>query len=174
MSNELRNFLTISYEELEDLNLKAKEQRMKRVAAHKLQEERLKYLADEKTHQGRDGFYSVTLKAACICLIMTRNSSSRVYDNLTFDGSSIRGFTGAARERLAARHRLERVSTGPRRISSARARCWCSAKSSTKAAHSTPLICAGVLKGFAEELNKKQGYTLNAANEIEGFPVPGH
>ena len=32
MSNELRNFLTLSYDELEELNLKAKEQRKKRVA----------------------------------------------------------------------------------------------------------------------------------------------
>ena len=40
MSTELRNFLALSYEELEELNLKAKEQRMKRVAADKVQEER--------------------------------------------------------------------------------------------------------------------------------------
>jgi len=31
----------------------------------------------------------------------------------------------------------------------------------------------GVLKGFAEALNKKKGYTLNAANEIEGFLFKG-
>jgi glutamine synthetase len=48
MSTELRNFLAIPYDELEDLNLKAKEQRRKRVAPEKVQEERLKYLTDEK------------------------------------------------------------------------------------------------------------------------------
>ncbi len=48
MSTELRNFLALTYEELEELNLKAKEQRKKRVAAHKIQEERIKYLTDEK------------------------------------------------------------------------------------------------------------------------------
>ncbi len=42
MSNELRNFLALSYDELEQLNLKAKEQRQKRVDAHKIQEERSK------------------------------------------------------------------------------------------------------------------------------------
>ena len=47
MSNELRNFLALSYEELEDLNLAAKDQRKKRTPAHKIQEERLKYLTDE-------------------------------------------------------------------------------------------------------------------------------
>ena len=48
MSTELRNFLSLSYDELEELNLKAKEQRRNRVALHKLQEERIKYLTDEK------------------------------------------------------------------------------------------------------------------------------
>ena len=48
MSNELRDFLALSYDELEELNLKAKEQRKNRVAADKIQEERLKYLTDEK------------------------------------------------------------------------------------------------------------------------------
>jgi glutamine synthetase len=31
----------------------------------------------------------------------------------------------------------------------------------------------GRLKGFAEEMHKKEGYTLNAANEIEGFLFQG-
>jgi glutamine synthetase len=48
MATELRNFLAIPYDELEELNLKAKEQRKNRVAPHKIQEERIKYLADEK------------------------------------------------------------------------------------------------------------------------------
>ena len=33
MSNELRNFLSLSYEELEELNLNAKQQRKNRVPA---------------------------------------------------------------------------------------------------------------------------------------------
>ena len=48
MSTELRNFLALSYDQLEELNLKAKEQRKNRVAVHKVQEDRLKYLTDEK------------------------------------------------------------------------------------------------------------------------------
>ena len=46
--NELQNFLTLSYGELEELNLAAKAQRQGRVPMHQIQEERLKYLADEK------------------------------------------------------------------------------------------------------------------------------
>src|SRR6516225_7493242 len=46
--NELQNFLTLSYGELEELNLHAKSQRQSRVPMDQIQEERLKYLADEK------------------------------------------------------------------------------------------------------------------------------
>jgi glutamine synthetase len=48
MPNELRNFLALTYDELEELNLEAKEQRRNRVAIGKIQEKRLKYLTDEK------------------------------------------------------------------------------------------------------------------------------
>ena len=53
MSIEYRNFLELSYDELEDLNLKAKEQRRKRVPIDRLQEERLKYLKDQKSESKR-------------------------------------------------------------------------------------------------------------------------
>ena len=48
MSSEYRNFLELSHDELEELNLKAKDQRRKRVAPDKIQEERLKWLTDTK------------------------------------------------------------------------------------------------------------------------------
>ena len=48
MSTEYRNFLALSYDELEQMNLKAKEDRLNRVAPDKIREERLKYLTDEK------------------------------------------------------------------------------------------------------------------------------
>ena len=47
MPTELRNFLALSYDELEELNLKAKEQRRNRTAPDKIHEERTKYFSDE-------------------------------------------------------------------------------------------------------------------------------
>ncbi|HUY11491.1 MAG TPA: glutamine synthetase, partial [Candidatus Dormibacteraeota bacterium] len=47
MSTELREFLTLSYAELEELNLRAKQQRKDRVNASALQSERLAYLTEE-------------------------------------------------------------------------------------------------------------------------------
>ena len=45
--SEYRNFLALSYDELETLNLKAKADRLNRVAPDKIREDRLKYLTDE-------------------------------------------------------------------------------------------------------------------------------
>ena len=44
---ELRDFLELSYGELEELNLAAKELRKSRVPIEKIQAERLNYLAEE-------------------------------------------------------------------------------------------------------------------------------
>src|SRR5690242_19925750 len=92
MSNELRNFLALSYEELEELNLKAKEQRMNRVAMHKIQEERLKYLTDESDIKAVTVLFS-DLEGRLHMLDYDKKFLIKSWDNLTFDGSSIRGFT---------------------------------------------------------------------------------
>src|SRR2546429_5653556 len=97
MSTELRNFLSLSYDELEQLNLKAKEQRKNRVAAHKIQEERIKYLTEEKRIKAVTVLFS-DLEGRLHMLDYDKKFLIKSWDNLTFDGSSIRGFT-AQRER---------------------------------------------------------------------------
>ena len=92
MSTELRNFLALSYDELEDLNLAAKEQRRNRVAAHKIQEDRLKYLTDEKRIKAVTVLFS-DLEGRLHMLDYDKKFLIKSWDNLTFDGSSIRGFT---------------------------------------------------------------------------------
>src|SRR5260370_16623317 len=92
MSSELRNFLAISYDELEQLNLKAKEQRQNRVASHKIQEERLKYLTDEKRIKAVTVLFS-DLEGRLHMLDYDKKFLINSWDNLTFDASSIPGFT---------------------------------------------------------------------------------
>src|SRR6266568_7576332 len=92
MSSELRNFLSVSYDELEEMNLKAKKQRLDRVAPHKIQEERLKYLTDEKRIKALTVLFS-DLEGRLHMLDYDKKFLLKSYDNLTFDGSSIRGFT---------------------------------------------------------------------------------
>ena len=92
MSNELRNFLEIPYAELEELNLKAKEQRLNRVPIEKIQEERIKYLTDEKGIKAITVLFS-DLEGRLHMLDYDKKFFVKSWDNLTFDGSSIRGFT---------------------------------------------------------------------------------
>src|ERR1700678_543788 len=92
MSNELRNFLALTYDELEELNLKAKAQRLNRVAAHIIQEERVKYLTDEKRIKAVTVLFS-DLEGRLHMLDYDKKFLVKSFDNLTFDGSSIRGFT---------------------------------------------------------------------------------
>src|SRR6267142_4620981 len=91
-NNGLRNFLTLSYDELEQLNLKAKEQRKNRVAPDKIREERLKYFADEKRMKAVPVLFS-DLEGRLHMLDSDKKFLIKSWDNLTFDGSSIRGFT---------------------------------------------------------------------------------
>src|SRR5947209_6791216 len=92
MSSEYRDFLELSYAELEELNLAAKDQRRNRVAAHTIQEERLKYLNDEKRIKAVIVVFS-DLEGRLHMLDYDKKFFVKSWDNLTFDGSSIRGFT---------------------------------------------------------------------------------
>src|SRR5215470_14415486 len=92
MSTELRNFLSIPYDELEELNLKAKKQRLDRLSPQKVQEDRLKYLTDEKRIKAVTVLFS-DLEGRLHMLDYDKKFLLKSFDNLTFDGSSIRGFT---------------------------------------------------------------------------------
>src|SRR5438034_10824998 len=92
MANSLREFLEIPYAQLEDLNLEAKAQRMARKSLDAVRDERLRYLADEK------GIKAVTvcftdLEGRLHMLDYDKKFLLKSADNLTFDGSSIRGFS---------------------------------------------------------------------------------
>ena len=141
MNSQLQDRLSLPYGELEELNLQAKEQRKNRVPVDKIQEERLKYLTDEKRIKAVTVLFS-DLEGRLHMLDYDKKFLVKSWDNLTFDGSSIRGFTAQRESDLRLRHRLERLLLGARRLSSAPARCWCSAKSSTKTARRTAATSA--------------------------------
>ena len=97
MSDPLRSFIEIPYAELEERNLAAKDQRRRHVPAEQIREERLKYLADEKHIKAVTVLFS-DLEGRLHMLDYDKKFIIKSDDNLTFDGSSIRGFT-AQRER---------------------------------------------------------------------------
>src|SRR5438105_9565569 len=88
----LQDFLKLPYTELEEMNLKAKAQRMKREPVDIIREERLKYLKDEKRIKAVTVLFS-DLEGRLHMLDYDKKFLIKSWDNLTFDGSSIRGFT---------------------------------------------------------------------------------
>src|ERR1700759_2174110 len=167
MVNELRNFLALTYDELEQMNLQAKEQRRNRVATHKIQEERLKYLTDEKRIKAVTVLFS-DLEGRLHMLDYDKKFLIKSWDNLTFDGSSIRGFTAQRERFLGLAREWSAFYWGPADIFGAgKALVFGEVIDKDGSPYSADI--RGVLKGFAEGAFKKDGYTLNAANEIEGF-----
>ncbi|HJX85903.1 MAG TPA: glutamine synthetase family protein [Candidatus Angelobacter sp.] len=171
MSSELRNFLALSYEELEELNLHAKEQRKNRVAAHKIQEERIKYLSDEGRIKAVTVLFS-DLEGRLHMLDYDKKFLIKSWDNLTFDGSSIRGFTAQRESDLRLALDWSAFYWGPADVfGSGKVLVFGEVIDKGGTRYSADI--RGILKSFAEGLHKQEGYTLNAANEIEGFVFKG-
>src|SRR5437016_9057220 len=171
MSNELRNFLALSYDELEQLNLKAKEQRKNRVAIDKIQEERLKYLTDEKRIKAVTVLFS-DLEGRLHMLDYDKKFLLKSWDNLTFDGSSIRGFTAQRESDLRLGIDWGAFYWGPADVFGP-GKVLVFGDVIDKGGTPYAADIRGILKTFAAEQFKKEGYTLNAANEIEGFLFAG-
>ncbi|HEV8356978.1 MAG TPA: glutamine synthetase family protein [Gemmatimonadales bacterium] len=171
MSTDLRDFLEIPYDRLEEMNLEAKAERLARAAPDKLREKRMRYLTDEKK-----------LKAVTVCfadlegrlhmLDYDKKFLLKSADNLTFDGSSIRGFSQQAESdlRLAmdwpAIYWLPADIFGPGKVL---------IFADVLEKDGTPYVAdlRARLKTYLDRLYQKDGYVCNAANEIEGFLFKG-
>src|SRR5690349_4524610 len=171
MTTALRDFLEIPYDELEDRNLAAKKQRLDRVPADTVQEERLKYLKDEKR-----------IKAVTVCFTDLEGRFHMLdydkkfllgsVDNLTFDGSSIRGFSAQQESDLRlsvdwpAFYWLPSDVFGPGKVL---------VFGEVLEKDGTPYVAdmRAKLKAYLDKLYQKDGYVCNAANEIEGFLFKG-
>ena len=171
MANELQDYLTLSYGELEDLNLQAKEQRHNRMPMEQIQEERLKYLTDEKRIKAVTVLFS-DLEGRLHMLDYDKKFLVKSWDNLTFDGSSIRGFTAQRESDLRLFMDWSAFYWGPSDIFGA-GKVMVFGEVIDKDGTPYSADIRGVLKGYAQELFTREGYTLNAANEIEGFLFKG-
>src|SRR3979411_11863 len=171
MSTALRDFLALSYDELEQLNLKAKEQRQNRVAAHKVQEDRVKYLSDEKRIKAVNVLFS-DLEGRLNMLDYYKKFLIKSGDNLTFDGSSIRGFTAQRESDLRLGICWDAFYWAPADVfGTGKILVFGDVVDKDGTPYGADI--RGLLKGFAADLYKKKGHTLNAANEIEGFLFQG-
>jgi glutamine synthetase len=167
----LRDFLEIPYDRLEELNLAAKQQRLDRAPAGQIQEERVKYLSDEKR-----------IKAVTVCftdlegrlhmLDYDKKFLLKAADNLTFDGSSIRGFSQQAESDLRlgidwpAFYWLPADIFGPGKV-------LVFGEVLERDGSPYGADMRSRLKRFAADLRAKDGTVANASNEIEGFLFKG-
>jgi glutamine synthetase len=167
----LRDFLEIPYDQLEEMNLAAKKQRLERADPERIRAERIAYLEDEKR-----------IKAVTVCftdlegrlhmLDYDKKFLLKNYDNLTFDGSSIRGFSVQSESDLRlgidwpAFYWLPSDVFGPGKVL---------VFGEVFERDGTPYAAdlRGRLKAYLAKLHEKHGYTCFAANEIEGFLFKG-
>ena len=167
----LRDFLEIPYDKLEELNLEAKKQRLDRVPADKIQDERMRYLKDEKR-----------IKAVTVCftdlegrlhmLDYDKKFLLGAADNLTFDGSSIRGFSAQAESDLRLFIDWPAFYWLPSDIFGA-GKVLVFGEVREKDGMPYPADMRARLRAYTEEIYAKDKIICNAANEIEGFLFRG-
>lgn len=171
MPTEFRDFLEIPYDELEEMNFEAKKQRLARTAMDTLQEERMRYLTDEKR-----------IKAVTVCftdlegrlhmLDYDKKFLLKSADNLTFDGSSIRGFSQQYESDLRLGIDWSSFYWLPADLfGSGKVLVFGEVQERDGSPYAGDMRSR--LKAYTEELYKKDGTVCNIANEIEGFLFKG-
>ena len=170
-SNELRDFLLLSYAELEEQNLRAKQQRKDRLPAHAIQEDRLKYLTDEHRIKAVTVLFS-DLEGRLHMLDYDKKFLLKSHDNLTFDGSSIRGFTAQRESDLRLYLDWSSFYWAPGDVFGP-GKVLVFADVVDRNGGPFAADIRGKLKKLSADAFAKDGYTLNAANEIEGFLFKG-
>lgn len=168
--NYLRNFLEVPYDQLEELNLKAKE-KSESLNVKELEKEYRAYLTKEKR-----------IKAVTLCFTDIEGRFHMLdYDkkfflesltNLTFDGSSIRGFSAQSESDL----RLDVDWTSIRYLpsdvfGSGKVLFFAAVLNRDRTPYESDF--RSQLKLFSEALRKKKALTAFASAEIEGFLVDG-
>lgn len=167
----LRSFLEIPYVELEEMNLQAKKRRKDNVNEKEIKEYYLDYLKKEKKLKAVTIGFS-DLEGRFHMIDYDKKFFLNSYDNLTFDGSSIRGFSRQAESDLRlgidwkAFWWLPSDIFGPGKV-------LIMGKINDKDEKSYEMDVRGVLQSYLETLYKKYQYKVYAANEVEGFLVKG-
>ena len=171
MDTKLRTFLEIPYDELEELNLKVKEERHQRVPVDTLRERRTKYLQDEKRIKAVTVCFS-DLEGRLHMLDYDKKFLLKNQDNLTFDGSSVRGFSAQQESDLrlsldwAAFYWLPSDVFGPGKV-------LVFAEARGRDGSVYPSDMRGRLREYTEQLYQKDQTVVHFAPEIEGFLFKG-
>jgi len=167
----LRNFLEISYDKLEEMNLEAKKKRTSFKPETELKAFYLAYLKKEKLLKAVTIGFS-DLEGRFHMLDYDKKFFLNSYENLTFDGSSIRGFSRQAESDLRLRVDwgafwwLPSDVFGPGKV-------LMMGEVLDQNGRPYEMDMRGQLKSYVNQLHKNKGYTVYVANEIEGFLLQG-
>lgn len=168
---ELRSFLEIPYDELEERNLEAKQKQLSRVPDVELREHYLRYLESEKRIKAVTVCFS-DLEGRFHMLDYDKKFLLGSHDNLTFDGSSIRGFSVVSESDLrlgidwGSFRWLPSDIFGPGKVIVFGVILDRDGKPYAS-------DFRGLLKAHGEELFRSKGYEVNIAVECEGFLFEG-
>ncbi|MBC7794833.1 MAG: glutamine synthetase [Clostridia bacterium] len=171
LSSSLRDFLEIPYDQLEERNLANKLARASHEPADKIREVQLKALTDEK------GIKAVTvcftdLEGRLHMLDYDKKFLLKSEDNLTFDGSSVRGFSAQHESDLrlsidwSSLYYLPSDVFGPGKVL-----VFSSVLGRDGAAYASDM--RGQLKQYSEQLWQRDKTICHVAPEIEGFLFKG-
>jgi len=166
----LKNFLEIPYDELEELNLRAKQKRTT-VSKTLLETEYRTYLKKEKR-----------IKAITLCFTDIEGRFHMLdydkkflldsSDNLTFDGSSIKGFTAQKESDLRLEVDWGSIMWLPSDIfGPGKVIMFANILNRDRSQYGSDF--RGLLLDYTQKLFKKEGVVAYASGEIEGFVMEG-
>jgi len=168
--NPLKSFLEISYDELETRNLSNKKKRLSQTP-EELKKSFLDQVAKEKHLKAITLGFS-DIEGRFHMLDYDKKFFMSSHDNLTFDGSSIRGFSRQAESDLRVQPDwgafwwLPSDIFGPGKV-------LMMGEIYDRDGKAYPMDTRGLLKSYAQKLKKENNYTVFTANEVEGFLLKG-
>ncbi|RMD84494.1 MAG: glutamine synthetase [Candidatus Dadabacteria bacterium] len=171
MEGNLKNFLEIPYDRLEQLNLEAKEKVKNRVDDGELKDYYLKQLTDTPTLKALTVCFS-DLEGRFHMLDYDKKFLLKSCDNLTFDGSSIKGFSVVSESDLrlvvdwGSFRWLPSDVFGPGKVI---------AFGYIHERDGSPYVSdiRWQLKNYTDQLWREKGLTVNVSVECEGFLFKG-
>lgn len=168
---KLPHLLDLSYSELEEKNLEVKAERLKGVTSDQMKQKFMDYLEEEKGIKALTVCFS-DLEGKMQTLDFDKKHILSAEDNLTFDGSSIKGFTKLAQSDLRLRIDWTSFRWVPSDIfGTGKVLVFANVCNDDGSFYKSDF--RSQLAELCRELWEKEGMIVNVAPEIEGFLFKG-